>query len=160
MPQLQVIGTLEKKGDDELRTHLRGVLTLLEGLLSTSMEAARWSSSAVTLSRAVAPADEGVMVVRKRSIDFVKRLYALAESKSQKLSVIRAMNAAARGDGWGAVDEDFAAMISANAQEVLAFFAGIAEDEEDLQIVQKIEHDSYRAASTPICCGGRGLLTE
>lgn len=142
-PQLQVIGTLEQMGNDELKAQLRGVLTLVEGLLSTSMESARWSSSAVTISQAITPADEGVAAVRKRCIDFVKRLYGLSESKSQKLSVIRALNAAARGDARGEVDKDFAAMTSANCQEVLAFFAGIAEQEEDLQVVQKIEHNSY-----------------
>lgn len=143
MPQLQVVETLEKKGDDELRTYLRGVLTLLEGLLSTSMEATRWSSTAVSLSRAVAPADEGVVVVRKRSIDLIKRLYALAESKSQKLSVLNAISAAARRDGRGTIDKNFAAMISENSQDVLTFFADIARNEQDLQIVQKIEHASY-----------------
>jgi hypothetical protein len=143
MPQLQVIEALERKDNEELKTYLRGVLTLLEGLLSTSMEATHWSSSAVTLSRAIAPADKSVVIVRQRSIDLVKKLYKVAESKSQKLSVIRAMNAAARGSGHGVSDKDFADMISANAQEVLAFFAGIAEEEEDLQIVQKLEHDSY-----------------
>ena len=143
MPQLLVIDTLEKKTDEELRNHLRGVLTLLEGLLSTSMESASWSSTAVTLSRAVAPADQGVVEVRQRSIALVKRLYKLVETKSQKLSVIRAMNAAARGDSRGVVDKAFADMISANAREVLGFFGDIAKAEEDLQIVQKLEHDSY-----------------
>jgi hypothetical protein len=143
MPQLLAIDTLEKKTDEEVRNHLRGVLTLLEGLLSTTMESASWSSMAVTLSRAVAPADQGVVEVRQRSIALVKRLYKLVETKSQKLLVIRAMSAAARGDGRGVVDKAFADMISANAQEVLGFFGDIAKAEQDLQIVQKLEHDSY-----------------
>ncbi|WP_296903394.1 hypothetical protein [Polaromonas sp.] len=143
MPQLLVIDTLEKQTDEELRNHLRGVLTLIEGLLSPSMESANWSSTAVTLSRAVVPADQGVVEVRKRSIALVKRLYKLVETKSHKLSVIRAMNAAARGDGRGVVDKAFSDMISANAREVLGFFGDIAKAEEDLQVVQKLEHDSY-----------------
>ena len=143
MPQRLVIDTLENKTDEELRIHLGGVLTLLEGLLSTSMESASWSSTAVTLSRAVAPADQGIVEVRQRTIALVKRLYKLVRTKSQKLSVIRAMNAAARGNGRGVVDEGFANMISINAREVLGFFGDIAETEEDLQIVQRLEHDSY-----------------
>jgi hypothetical protein len=121
-PQILVIETLENKDGEYLKQHLRGVLTLLEGLLSTSMESTKWSSTGVTLSQAVAPAHKGVVVVRTRSIALVKKLYRLVETKSQKLSVIRAMNTAARGDGRGAVDKDFAEMISANAQEVLRFF--------------------------------------
>lgn len=141
-PQLSVIDTLEKKSDEELKTYLGGVLTLLEGLLSTSMESARWSSAAVTLSRATTPADGGVLSARQRSIALLKKLYGLFETKLEKLSIIRALNAASRAHGMGAVDKACADMISANAQEVLAFFAHIAKDE-DLQIVQRLEHDSY-----------------
>lgn len=141
-PQLSVIDTLEKKSDEELKTRLGGVLTLLEGLLSTSMESARWSSTAVTLSRATTPADGGVLDVRQRSITVLKRLYSLVETRSQKLSIIRAMNAAMRAESMAVVDKAYAGMISTNAQEVLAFFAHIVKDE-DLQIVQKLEHDSY-----------------
>lgn len=141
-PQLLVIDTLEKKSDEELKTHLRGILTLLEGLLSTSMESARWSSTAVTLSRATTPADGGVLAARQRSISLLKKLYGLFETKPQKLSIIRALNAAARPQSMGALDRAYADMISANAQEVLAFFAHIV-NYEDLQIVQKLEHDSY-----------------
>lgn len=142
-PQILVIETLDNKGAEYLKQHLRGVLTLLEGLLSTSMESTKWSSTGVTLSQAVAPAHKGVVAVRTRSIALVKKLYRLVETKSQKLSVIRAMNTAARGDGRGAVDKDFAEMISANAQEVLRFFGDVAKEEDDLQIIQKLEHDSY-----------------
>lgn len=143
MPQLLIIDTLEKKTDKYLTNHLRGVLTLLEGLLSTTMESASWSSTAVTLSHAVAPADQGVVEIRQRSIVLVKRLYKLVDTKSQKLSVIRAMNAAARANNRGIADKAFVDMISANAREVLEFFGDIAKAEDDLQIVQKLEHDSY-----------------
>lgn len=142
-PQFLVIETLESKDDNYLRHHLRGVLTLLEGLLSTSMESTKWSSTGVTWSQTIAPAHKGVVEVRTRSIALVKKLYRLVESKSQKLSVIRALNTAARGDGRGAADNDFAEMISVNAQEVLRFFGDVAKEEDDLQIIQKVEHDSY-----------------
>ena len=141
-PQLSAIDTLEKTSDEELKTHLGGVLTILEGLLSTSMESARWSSTAVTLSRATTPADGGVLAARQRSIALLKKLYGLLETRSQKLSIIRSLNAAARAQSMGAGDKAYADMISANAQEVLAVFAHLAK-EEDLQIVQKLEHDSY-----------------
>lgn len=141
-PQLAVIGVLEKKSAEELKHCLGGVLTLLDGLLSTSMNSARWSSTAVTLSQATTPADEGVLSARKRSIALLKKLYRSFEAKAEKLSIIRALNAAARAVERGEVDKAYAEMISANAQEVLDFFAHIAKDE-DLQIVQRLEHDSY-----------------
>lgn len=142
-PQLAVIETLERKNDEYLKHCLRGVLTLLDGLLSTSMESARWSSTEVTLLRATTPADSDILAVRKRSLRLGRRLYKLVQTKSDKLSVIRAMNAAARGDGRGYNNKTFTDMISANALDVLAFFGEVANAEEDLQIVQKLEHDSY-----------------
>ena len=142
-PQVAVLDTVESKGDSFFIEHLSGVLTLLEGLLSTSMESSKWSSSAVTLSRAVTPATGDIPTVRRRSVIVLKRIYGLVRTKRQKLSVIRTLNAAARAENRAAVDENYAHMIAANAQEVLAFFAQIAEREPDLQIVQKIEHDSY-----------------
>jgi hypothetical protein len=142
-PQMAVLATVESKDDRFLIEHLSGVLTLLEGLLSTSMESARWSSTAVTLSRAVTPATGDIPTVRRRSVDLLKRIYGLSETNNQKLSVIRTLSAAARAENRTAVDKDYADMIAANAQEVLGLFAQIAERKPDLQIVQKIEHDSY-----------------
>lgn len=142
-PQMEVLETVEGKDARFLLDHLSGVLTLLEGLLATSMESARWSSTAVTLSRAVTPADGDVPAVRRRTVDLLKRIYGVAETKRQKLSVIRTLNGAARSESRAAVDKDYEAMIAGNALEVLSLFAHIAEREPDLQIVQKIEHDSY-----------------
>lgn len=142
-PQMKVLDTLEDKADSFLLEHFSGVLTLLEGLLSTSMESAQWSSTAVTLSRAVTPAAGDVPTVRRRSIDLLKRIYSFSETKRQKLSVISTLNAAARAESRSAGDKHYAEMIAANAQEVLGLFARIAERESDLQIVQKIEHDSF-----------------
>lgn len=142
-PQMEVLDTLEGKADSFLLEHLSGVLTLLESLLSTSMESARWSSTAVTLSRAVTPAAGEVPTVRRRSVALLKRIYGFAETKRQKLSVIRTLNAAARAESHSAADKHYAEMIAADAQEVLGLFARIAERESDLQIVQKIEHHSY-----------------
>lgn len=141
-PQLQVIASLENRNDTEQKQHLRGVLTLLEGLLSTSMESAKWSSTAVTLSRAVTPADPDVANVRARTISQLQRLYRLVDTKAQKLSVIGVMNSAARAEDRASVDNAYGRMIAANAQEVLAFYAAIVKGA-DLQIVQKLEHNSY-----------------
>jgi hypothetical protein len=141
-PQLAVIDVLEKMEGSDLLRCLESILLVAEGLLSTSMESARWSSTAVTLSRASTPADGGVPDVRRRTIALLKRIYSLVQSTSQRLSVIRAMNAAARADSQVAKDQHYADMISANAREVLAWFAEIVPGEE-LQVVQKIEHDSY-----------------
>jgi hypothetical protein len=141
-PQLSVIGILEKKSIEDLVAQLTGVLTLLEGMLSTAMESTSWSSNEVILTRGVTPADPDVIKVRQASIELLKKLYQHCSSKPQKLAIITSLNAATRSERTGAFDQVYAGMIANSAQEVLSFFAGIVGNE-DLQIVQKIEHDSY-----------------
>jgi hypothetical protein len=140
--QLSVLEVLENKSIEDLVTHLTGVLRLLAGMLSTVMESTNWSSNEVTFTRSVTPADPNVIRVRKISVELLKKLYQHCSSKSQKLAIIASLNAATRAERAGAFDRDYAEMIANSAQEVLSFFAEIVVSE-DLQIVQKIEHDSY-----------------
>lgn len=141
-PQLEVISCLERRDESELKPCLAGVLTLLEGMLSTLMETARWSSTAINLSRAATPAHDDVVSVRQRSISLLKKLYASFDTVSQKQSIIRVLNTATRAQSMVVVDEAYREMITRNTQEVLDFFADIARTE-SLQIVQQLESDSY-----------------
>lgn len=141
-PQILIMNTLERKNEEDLKLYFQGVITLLEGLLSTSMESATWSSTALTLSRATIPADEGVFLVRQRSISLAQKLYSLFETRVHRLSVINVLNIATRIERRGSEDKAYADMISANTLEVLAFFKQLA-NSQDLQIIQKLEHDTY-----------------
>lgn len=142
-PQIAILDTIENKDDGFLMEHLVGILVLLEGLLSTSMESTRWSSNAVTVSRVSTPAAEEIANVRRRSICLLKRIYGLAVTKRQKLSIIKTLNAATHAENRFVADENHEHMIASNTKDVLTLFAQIAECEQDLQIVQKIEHNSY-----------------
>lgn len=142
VPQMSVIDILEKKSIEDLAAHLGGVLTLLGGMLSTAMESTSWSSNEVIFSRGVIPASPDVIKVRQTSIELLKKLYRHGSTKSQKLAIIASLNASTRSERTGAIDQAYVGMIANSAQEVLFFFAEIVGNE-DLQIVQKIEHDSY-----------------
>lgn len=141
-PQLQIISSLEKMGDVEVRAHLAGALGLLSGLLSSTMEASTWSSNAVTLSRAAIPADQKVADVRLRSLRLLKRLFHLVETLQDKLAIIQTLNAATRAEAGTTTDEAYWRMMSENTREVLSIYADIANSSE-LPLVQKIEHHSY-----------------
>ena len=141
-PQIQTIEVLESLDVHFLNDQLEGVLRLLSGLLSPTMEGTRWSSDAVTLSRGTTPAEPPVADVRRRSIDLLLRLYGLATTKREKLSVIGVLNSAARADLGSAVKEKTSVMISRDTLAVLDFYRRLV-PKEDLQIVQKIESNSY-----------------
>lgn len=141
-PQLQIISELERFDGSSLRTNFLAVVTLVNALLSTTMEGTAWSSSSVMISRAQTPPLDGVSDVRHRSIALLKRLYSGMGETRQKLQIISALTAATRTDGGMRSSDELAAMIVRDAKEVLAFFTGLVATEE-LAIVEKIEHNSY-----------------
>jgi hypothetical protein len=141
-PQQQIIDTLEIQSDSEIRTHYQAILKLLGGLLSPAMEGASWSSTAVTLSRGATPALPLVSEIRRRSVRLLRRLYALATTKKERLDAISVLNGATRTDRHAALDDKASEMTVRDAIDVLTFYAELVPIE-DLQIVQKIEHNSY-----------------
>jgi hypothetical protein len=142
LPQLSVVETLEKMGDDDLVRQFPGVRKLLDGTLSSAMERSEWTSTQVTIHRAVTPPTPEVVSVRARSIDLFRRLYGLVTDQSTRLSIIQALSAAARVDRHAVSDSNYIDMIANNACRVLEFFADVVSTA-DLQTVQKIEHSSY-----------------
>ena len=141
-PQKQVTDLLSGLGDDDLIKFQHAVLEVADSLLSPTIEGTRWSSTAVTISNAAAPAGGGVADVRAGTIQLLKRLYAILPGTPWKLSVITVLHGATRPHRFPTGGEDVAAMISANTQEVLAFYESLV-DTADFQVVQKIESLSY-----------------
>lgn len=141
-PQQQIIDTLETYSDSELKAHYPATLKLLGGLLSPAMEGASWSSTAVILSRGATPALPSVSEIRKRSIGLLRRLYGLATTKNEKLEAISVLNGATRTERGATLDAKTSEMIVRDATDVLSFYAELVPTA-DLQIVQKIEHNSY-----------------
>jgi len=141
-PQIQIIEVLESLDDGSLDQRREPVLRLLAGLLSPTMEGTRWTSEAMTLSRGATPGAPSVADVRRRTIALLRRLYDLTGAKRGKLSVLNVLNGAARTDPGGIADENTKAMVVRDTLEILKFYEEVARNE-DLQIVQKVEHNSY-----------------
>lgn len=141
-PQLQIVDTLEKIEDALLVEQLRGVLTLLEGTLSSSMEGTVWSSTDVTLYRGVTPATPDLVAVRERSIAILCKLYEVVEEVRSKLYVLRVLNSAARAERQVEADPNYENMIAQSTLLVLAFYKELLPSA-SFQIVQKVEHNSY-----------------
>lgn len=141
-PQEQVLELLLGFRDEELIEFQCAVLAIAESLLSPTIEGARWSSAAVTISRAATPAGGGVADIRGDTIRLLKRLYALVEGTSGKLSVIGVLNDATRPHHAPPGGDEATAMITRNTQDVLDFYESLI-NTADFQIVQKIESNSY-----------------
>lgn len=140
-PQQMILDELERQSDLFIQKYLPAVLALLDNLLSPEMESAAWSYNSLKLTRAGTPPDAGIPGIRERTIDLLKRTYPLAADVKQKLHVIGVLTSATRTARVKLRDEA-RDMFAQNARVVLEFFTRLVAIE-DLQIVQKIEHNSY-----------------
>jgi len=142
IPQKEILDELEPLTDEKLKYAFPAVLTLVEGVLSPTMEGTTWSYQAVTISRGATPALPSVAELRTRAINLLKRLYGLADGVQERVKVLAALSNATRKHDIGESGSDVAAMVAGNTVEVLDFFRRLVETE-DLQIIQKIESNSY-----------------
>ena len=141
-PQKQIVEELQKLSDPDVTTYFSAILVLLEGVLSPTMESTAWSYKALTLSHSATPVLPSVSEVRLQGIDQLIRIYALLPTVDRKLAVIQALTGATRIETRVALRDEAGVMFVRDAQKVLAFFAKVVERDE-LQIVQKIEQNTY-----------------
>jgi hypothetical protein len=141
-PQKQIVEELQKLSNPDITTYFSAILVLLEGALSPTMESAAWSYRAVTLSHSATPPIPSVSDVRLQSIDELIRIYDLVTAVDRKLAVISALTAVTRTESRVALRDEANAMFVRDTEKVLAFFAQVVEKDE-LQVVQKVEHNTY-----------------
>jgi hypothetical protein len=140
-PQHLIIGELERLDAPSLQKYLPAVLELLENLLSPEMEGETWTYNALQLTRAGTPAQAGIPDIRNRSIELLKRIYSLVVDVKKKLHIVAVLTTATRSSGPTIADES-REMFIRDARNVLGFFAQLAVSD-DLEVVQKVEHNSY-----------------
>jgi hypothetical protein len=141
-PQSLLLDEFGKLSESDILTYFSAALTVLDGVLSPTMESASWSYKALTLSNAATPAMPAVGDVRSRSIQMLIGIYALSATVSQKLRVVGSLTGATRADLRSPRSADLVAMYTRDACAVLEFFSKrVLVDE--LEIAQKIEHNSY-----------------
>lgn len=141
LPQITILDEFDRLDDNAVQTHHATILAVLEHLLSSELEGEEWSYRALKLTRANTPADGGIPEVRSRSINWLKRLFFLTTDVKRKLRIVGALHEATRTAG-GAQDQCARDMFIRDAKTVLAFLEERALND-DLEIVQKIEHTAY-----------------
>lgn len=141
-PQMVLLEEVRKLEDSEVAIFFSALMVVLQGALSPTMKSASWSYKTLTLSRGATPATPTVSDVRLQSIDLLIRVYAIAGTIEQKTRVISALTSATRTESRAARRDKADAMFARDAHKVLEFFAELV-GQDDLQIVQKIEHDAY-----------------
>jgi len=141
-PQLAIVDWLDSLDDVGLFRNAKAVIELSDGLLSPTMEGTSWDYQSVAWSTAAIPPSELVQDIRRRSLVRLQDLYRVVSTTQEKRSALNAMLAATRLPSQAEATDELRKIISANTVFVLQFFKSLLPHEK-LQLVQKIEHDSF-----------------
>lgn len=141
-PQLRTLAALEALDKEERRRYFRPILTVVTELFSTRMESASWSSTAMTLNHATAPAAPRLIDLRDRCLKLLAVLYKEADSTAGEIAVVNCINSATRAENRVAVDPAYGEMVDASSIAALAMYKDFVKSA-DFQVIEKIEHHSY-----------------
>ena len=142
-PQEKILEKICSFDDNKKRRYFSGIITASKEMLSPTIEATQWNYQSVTFRSGAVPDVDGIKAIRKQTLEVLQSLYHLANSTEQKKAVISAMGAATRTPSRGDYSDGLLAMVIADTITVLEFMRSITSSEEDMQIMQKIEHDAY-----------------
>ncbi|MEQ1704749.1 MAG: hypothetical protein ABL867_02100 [Rickettsiales bacterium] len=141
-PQEKVLEKIKAFAPEQQKKYLDGILAASKKMLSPTAEGTRWSYDKVTISTGAIPAQDGIKSLRNQVLDLLKSLYHQAESLEGKRRILGVMQVAAGTPHMGKYGNDILEMVAGNIVTILEFMKEIAPSE-DMQMMQKIEHDAY-----------------
>lgn len=140
-PQEKVLEKIKAFTSEQRKQYVEGILAASKKMLSPTAEGTRWSYDKVTLSTGAIPAQDGIKALRAEVLELLKSLYVQAASLEEKRRILNIMEGATQTPHT-AHDKAVLEMVAANVVTVLEFMRDIAA-KEDMQMMQKIEHDAY-----------------
>ncbi len=141
-PQLKILAWLEALDLVEQQRNLSDIITLCKHLLSSSMRGTAWDYKSVVLSTTSVPANDEIKDIRWRCLHLLRRLYGTATTTAEKTSIINSMLDSTRTPNSGTYGDELLRMVSDNTLYVMTFFKELLPGE-NLQIIQKVEHDAF-----------------
>lgn len=141
-PQEKVLEKIALFDEMQKQKYFAAIIAACEQILSPTISGTNSTYKTVTWRVGAVPAIDGVKELRKKALDELKNLYALAKNVGQKKAILNVMEKATRTPHMGKYGDDVLAMIIENTIAVVDFMKGVAVSD-DMQIMQKIEHDVY-----------------
>ena len=141
-PQEKVLEKIASFDETQKQKYFSAIIVACEQILSPTISGTSSTYKTVTWRTGAIPAIDGVKEIRKKALDELQNLYALAKNVGQKKAVLNAMETATRTPHMGEYGDNLLAMIIENAIAVVEFMKGVAVSG-DMQVMQKIEHDAY-----------------
>lgn len=141
-PQEKVLEKIESFDEGALRNFFSAILAACNKILSPTIDGSEWNYKSVTFHSGPIPARPEIKRVRERALKALEKLYDLAHTIEEKKAIINTLDSATHLPHMGDYSDDLQKMVSENTIAVLKFLKAKATDE-NLQITQKIEHDTY-----------------
>lgn len=142
-PQEKLIDKILSFSAKEKRNFLPTIKILCKEILSPSITGTSSTYKTVTFTTASISAMTEVKVIRRRALEVLENLYIYADSPKQKKSIIGAMRESTLTPGQSAYGDKVFSMILDDTIAVLEFIRRILKDNENLEVVQSIEHETY-----------------
>ncbi|HEY1248600.1 MAG TPA: hypothetical protein VGE97_06415, partial [Nitrososphaera sp.] len=138
-PQAKVLEKIDSFTEPERCTFFSGILVACDKILSPTLGGTTWTYKSVAIRSGPVPALQGIKDIRGQTLALLKNLYTIANTVERKKAVINVMHTATRAPYS---TDDVLAMVTQDTATILEFMKSIVTNE-DLQIMQKIEHDAY-----------------
>jgi len=141
-PQEQAIEKIISFDEKDKRKFFAIIKSLCKEMLSPEITGTTWTYKTATFNRAsISPTNE-VKMVRRKALGVLKDIYPLANTPNTKKSILRAMYEATRTPNQISYSDEVLPMVLGDTAFVLSFIKDIVANE-NLEVVQSIEHDVY-----------------
>ena len=141
-PQEKVLEKIASFDEAQKQKYFAAIIIACEQILSPAISGSRSTYNTITWRTGALPAKEGVKEIRKKGLDELQHIYALANNVEQKKTILNAMITATRTPHMGEYGDDVLAMIIESSIIVAEFMKSVVVSD-DMQVLQKIEHDAY-----------------
>lgn len=141
-PQEKALEKIASLDGMKKQEYFSAIIVACKQLLSPTISGTSSTYASVTFRTGVIPAKDGVKKIRHKAIQELQKLYEFAKNGDQKKAILNAMATATRTPHVGNYGDDVFGMIIANTITVAEFMRDVAVSD-DMQVMQKIEHDAY-----------------
>jgi len=141
--QKEAVRIIESLPSEDRKKHFSGLVAVSRNLLSPELKFTSSNYQGITLTSANHSGDDTIQDIRQRIIIFLENLYHLAINTEDKKAVLSTLNNACRTPYRGGYNDEFHQIILRNIQDVLGISEKILGTENDLQLIQEIEEDTY-----------------
>ena len=141
--QLIILDEIEKLDDRSLLTYLSLLTTVSSQMLSPSFEGVSQDDyETIGIHQGSLPAGDTVKIIRQRTLNFLKKLYALSETISDKVMIIKALDEATCTPNTQDCTPKLEKIILTNTNDLIAYYTSII-TEADNEIIRIIDRQLY-----------------